>query len=144
MSTFYVRAITGISLAASITGGVGLGAFAWEVRRPQSGFQTFRNMTAAIAMGALAGLVAGPGFFPLLALVCDADCKDDDWWKMIERNDKMLVLEAREQPKDFFIRYMNAGRRSRGLKPRFEDPPALERITVRRQSPAKDLIVDDE
>lgn len=128
MMNLYARALVASSATAALTCGVGFGAFSWEARRPQSRFETLKYTMAAIGMGSLAGVFLGPSTYPLMTLLYHHDYSKD--WEMIERTKDKFVLESMEPPKDFLIRNMNEGRRSRGLPPRFADPPGRERIII--------------
>ena len=71
MMSLYARAIAASTAAAGITGGLGLGIFAWEARPPQTRFQTFCNTIKAFGVGALVGIAAGPFLFPFSSLNSD-------------------------------------------------------------------------
>ena len=122
--------MTAGAVAASITGGCGMGLYTWETRHTSTPpLRTLRNVANAVGSGILAGMCTGPFFFPLVAGAYYS--ARENTFKVLECSTKeKVVMQATEELKDKVIRHMNAGRRSRGLQPRFEDPPALVRWEI--------------
>ena len=100
-----------------------------HAKHPRRHFELFAMFGNAVGFGILAGMCTGPFFFPLIAGAYYSAMENT--FKVLECSTKeKVVMQATEELKDKVIRHMNAGRRSRGLQPRFEDPPALVRWEI--------------